>query len=118
MADDLDTFDPVRGPARELIDATELALPADRAAVIQDRRRRRPRYFDGRFLTARDLTREQQYTLLRQADLTQLSGAGVVHGLDVTTDATGTQLRVTSGLGVTASGESVTVRTAISVVVA
>lgn len=110
MADDLDTFDPVRGPAREPMDAAELAQADARASVVLDRRRRRPRYFYDRFLTARDLTRGQQYTLLRQADLAQLSGAGVVNGLVVSTNALGTQLHVSAGLGVARSGESVTVR--------
>jgi len=118
MADDLDTYDPVRGPARERIDAQELADADERAAVILDRRRRRPRYFDDRFLTARDLTRGQQYTLLRQADLAQLSGGGVVHGLEVHVDAQGALLRVDSGLGVARTGESMALRESVQVTVA
>lgn len=110
MADDLDTYDPVRGPARERIDAEELADPDDRASVILDRRRRRPRYFDDRFLTARDLTRGQQYTLLRQADLAQLSGGGVVRGLDVAPNGNGTQLRIDAGIGIARTGESIVIR--------
>jgi hypothetical protein len=117
MADDLDSYIPVRGPARELIDAEELADPDDRVAVILDRRRRRPRYFDDRFLTARDLTRGQQYTLLRQADLAQLSGGGIVHGLDVHTDANGTRLRIDAGLGIARTGESIAVREAVEMTV-
>lgn len=110
MADDLDTYDPVRGRARERIDAEELSDPTERALVMLDRRRRRPRYEDGRFLTARDLTRGQHYTLLRQADLAQLSGHGVVHGLRVETNRRGTRLHIHRGMGVARSGESIRLR--------
>jgi hypothetical protein len=117
VADDLDTFNPVRGPARERIDAQELSDAAARAAVIFDRRRRQALYFNDRFLTARDLTRGQQYTLLRQADLAQLSGAGVVHGLAVTTNANGTRLHISPGLGIARSGESVSLRAEVAMLV-
>lgn len=110
MPDDLDTYDPVRGAARELVDANELSNPDDLVSVILDRRRRRPMYLDDRFLTARDLTRGQQYNLLRQADLAQVSGGGVVHGLGVRTNAKGTALRVAAGMGVARSGESIALR--------
>ncbi|HVI03054.1 MAG TPA: hypothetical protein VM869_30370 [Enhygromyxa sp.] len=118
MADDLDTYNPVRGPARELIDAQELADAEDRAAVILDRRRRRARYREDHFLTARDLTRGQQYTLLRQADLAQLSGGGIVHGLELHTDAKGTQLRIDPGLGIARTGESMALREGAQLTVA
>lgn len=118
MADDLDTYDPVRGPARERMDADELVDDAVRAAVVLDRRRRKARFFADRFLAARDLTRGQIYTLLREADLAQLSGAGVVFGLDVTTDATGLRLTIAPGLGVARSGESIALRDAVSITVA
>src|SRR5215218_6561845 len=64
--------------------------------LVVDDRRRRPLYFDGRFLAARDLTREQAYFLTRQADLGRAGGAGVVHGLEVRLpdDADGRALRV------------------------
>lgn len=118
MSDDLDTFDPVRGSARERIDADELADADVRAAVVLDRRRRRALYSVDRFLTARDLTRGQQYTLLRQADLAQLSGGGVVHGLEVATDATGRRLTIAPGMGVARSGESIALRDPVTMVVA
>ena len=54
------------GPSRERLDRDEfLRLQAAGAAII-DERRRRPLYFDGRFLAARDLTRDQTYFLIRQ----------------------------------------------------
>ena len=49
-----------------LLPAEALAL-RERGLVSEDSHRRRPRYFDGRFLAARDLTREQAYFLARQA---------------------------------------------------
>jgi hypothetical protein len=55
----------------------------DSASVILDTRRTRPRFFDGKFLTAADLTQEQSYLLTRQADLGRTLGFGVVDGLRV-----------------------------------
>ncbi|MGI9217517.1 MAG: hypothetical protein ACR2JA_11040, partial [Hydrogenophaga sp.] len=52
-------------------------------ALIVDSGRRRPFYFDGRFLTADDLTADQNYIRARQSDLAQAIGAGVVRGLMV-----------------------------------
>ncbi len=112
---DLDTFDPVRGPARELIDAEEQRLGQARGELVEDRRRRRPRYFDGRFLTAADLVREQQYTLLRQADLGQMVGPGVIHGLGVEVDPSGRQLIIQPGRGLASSGELISVRDIVRV---
>ncbi|HEU4325849.1 MAG TPA: hypothetical protein VFS21_22105 [Roseiflexaceae bacterium] len=85
------------------------AMRASGALVIDDRRRR-PNYFDGRFLTARDLTREQTYFLTRQSDLGRATGPGVVRGLMVELESQpgGEQLlRIAAGHGLTASGELV-----------
>ena len=46
--------------------------------LILDGLRRRPRYFDGRFLTGADLTRDQDYVRQRQADMARAGGTGVV----------------------------------------
>jgi hypothetical protein len=96
------------GPVRERLDRDEfLKLQATGVATI-DERRRRPLYFDGRFLAARDLTRDQTYFLSRQADLGLVAGAGVVHGLTVTAVAgSSSSIRITPGHGVTPAGESV-----------
>src|SRR5512138_1677488 len=102
------------GAARELAsditaeDRAELERLQRIGVLVTDDRRRRPRYFDGRFLAARDLTREQQYFLSRQADLARASGSGVSHGLTVqVTNNAGTALQIQPGHGVTASGELV-----------
>src|SRR6187549_1784728 len=51
--------------------------------LILDGLRRRPRYFDGRFLTGADLTRDQDYVRQRQADMARAGGSGVITGLMV-----------------------------------
>jgi hypothetical protein len=92
--------------------------PAEREALVNaqvlvgDSRRWRPRWFDGRFLAASDLLAEQNYFLVRQADLGRASGRGIIDGLEVTViDNPGTapdQLRISAGFGVTDTGELVT----------
>jgi hypothetical protein len=93
--------------ARERLDADELERLRRLGTVITDDRRRRPLYFDGRFLAARDLTREQTYFLTRQADLARAGGAGVVDGLVVRRGETATTIQISPGHGVTPSGELV-----------
>lgn len=101
-------FEPTRGAARELVDKAELQRLQSTGTVIADERRRRSKYFDGRFLVARDLTRDQNYFLTRQADLGRAGGAGVVFGLMVRpVDGRATSIQIEEGHGVTPSGESV-----------
>lgn len=90
--------------ARERVNARELEMMREAGTLIEDDRRRRPLYFDGRFLAARDLTREQNYFLTRQSDLTKVSGFGVVEGLEVT-EAGAFAVKITAGSGVTPAGE-------------
>jgi len=101
----MSAFDPVVGPARESFDL--LTDPLDPNTFDEDFRRRRARFFDGRFLTARDLTREQDYTLTRQADLGQSGGGGVVSGLHVQLLGNARTLQIQTGYGVTPAGEVV-----------
>ena len=70
-------FDTLR---RRLLPTEVDALRA-RNLLIDESHRRRPRYFDGRFLAARDLTRDQAYFLARQAAYARALGPGVVEGL-------------------------------------
>lgn len=81
------------------------------SAVVLDGQRRRPRYFDGRFLTGADLTRDQDYIRQRQADLARATGAGVVTGLQVTLGGApgGQTLVIQPGHGVTPAGDLVLV---------
>ncbi|MCJ2186502.1 hypothetical protein [Novosphingobium beihaiensis] len=77
--------------------------------VVLDGLRRRPRYFDGRFLTGADLTRDQDYVRQRQADMARAGGAGVITGLHVSERSLGRgeTLAITPGIGLTPSGDLV-----------
>jgi hypothetical protein len=55
-------IDSTRGPARRDLsrdDVIDLERREASGRLVRDERRVRPRYHDGRFLTAADLTREQ-----------------------------------------------------------
>lgn len=105
------------GSSRLSLTSDQVQEYTDSGALVLDSRRRRPLYFDGRFLAARDLAREQDYFLQRQADLGRTAGFGVVHGLQVSTkpvtDSSGRvgadnlTLTIKAGHGVTPSGELV-----------
>ena len=95
------------GAARERIAAQDLAALRSAGALVEDPRRERPRYFDGRFLAARDLIRDQQYFLTREADLGQAAGSGVALGLFVRQGAEAQSLAIAPGHGVTPAGELV-----------
>ncbi|MDB5706049.1 MAG: hypothetical protein JWN66_3165 [Sphingomonas bacterium] len=107
----------------EVADSNEIARAAGNGAVsidtleddlsggpmILDGLRRRPRYFDGRFLTGADLTRDQDYVRQRQADMARASGAGVIRGLQVAASVSvrGQTVRIQPGVGLTPSGDLV-----------
>jgi len=69
----------------------------------------RPRYFDGRFLAARDLDRDQRYFAAHLADCFRAAGSGVIHGLTVAAKDDST-LTVMPGAAVTSAGSLVVVR--------
>src|ERR1044072_7607377 len=106
-------FNPTRGPARrevsgrDKLDQQELDNLQAAGTIIVDERRTRPPYFDGRFLAARDLTREQNYFLTRQGDLGKAGGLGIVNGLMVGPGPSSTSIAITAGHGITPSGELV-----------
>ena len=95
------------GAARERIDPVEAPTLRNRGVLVEDPRRQRPRYFDGRFLAARDLIRDQQYFLTREADLGRAAGSGVAHGLSVSEGATRQTVAIAAGEGLTGAGELV-----------
>lgn len=99
-------MDLTQGAARVAVSPTDVAALRAAGVLVLDARRERPRYFDGRFLAARDLIRDQQYFLTREADLGRAAGSGVATGLNVT-DAGAQQLRISAGHGVTPAGELV-----------
>jgi hypothetical protein len=117
-----------QGPARQVIaahDPLTLADQLDRdeisqvdgrgqavlgaGAVILNSGNARPLYFQGRFLTAEDLTRDQNYFIQRQAVLGRAAGAGIVSGLLVQAAPGATEIQISPGHGITPSGELVLV---------
>ncbi len=102
-----------QGDTRVVLSSTDLANYQGNGSAVLDSRRTRPLWFDGRFLAARDLAREQNYFLQRQADLGRAPGFGVIEGLLVDTvsangnAANGDTIVVHSGQGVTPAGELV-----------
>ena len=75
--------------------------------LVEESHRVRPRYFDGKFLAARDLTRDQAYFLARQAGFARALGSGVVDGLGVRAGTVASDLEVDAGFGYTSAGELV-----------
>ncbi len=88
-----------------------LAAAIRSGIVIVDSARRRPFYFDGRFLTAADLIADQNYMRTRQGDLAQAIGTGVVSGLMVSlgkgAGANNPEIVIDAGLGITPDGDLV-----------
>ena len=78
------------------------------ASLLQTRTR--PSFFDGRFLTAEDLRREQEYVDSRRhlQNLATL-GAGVVTGLAVSEEPGGKEIRVAAGYAVDPWGREIIV---------
>ena len=89
---------------------TPVSTPSPSAGMVLTGRNSRPLWFDGRFLAAGDLKREQNYFLQRQAELGQAGGFGVLHGLLVDQGATATQpataetIVIHAGVGITPAG--------------
>jgi hypothetical protein len=103
-----------QGSSRDLITFDEVAQLQTTNTLIQDERRRRTLWFDGRFLAAKDQTREQDYALTRFADLGRAGGMGVVSGLMVTHSAQAT-VTIDKGQGITPSGEQVLLPAAVTI---
>jgi len=96
------------GPAREMIDLAELLKWREKGTIITDDRRRRPLWFDGRFLDAQALNAEQHYFLARQSDYGRVAGFGVVTGLGVRAHAEKARsIVIDAGHGLTPSGSQV-----------
>lgn len=104
------------GDQRVTLSASDAAPGQANGSIVLDSRRSRTLYFDGRFLAARDLERDQNYFMARQADLARAAGFGVLHGLQVSTPslspapgnaAVAETLVVSAGQGVTPAGELV-----------
>jgi len=88
--------------------------------IVQSSRQTRPLWFDGRFLSARDLERDQNCFLLRQAELGTAAGFGVIHGLQVSVPtaapAAAETIVISPGQGLTPGGYLVTVSQNLKIV--
>jgi hypothetical protein len=111
------TFNPTVGPDRVTLEDRDHEYIEEiekQGTLFVDPRRARSHYFDGRFLAARDLIREQNYVLSRQADLSRAGGSGVIRGLQVV--AFGNRgLRIFPGHGTTFAGELVALDQGVTV---
>jgi hypothetical protein len=97
------------GDTRTLLTQDQVLAAQANGSLVIASQRTRPYWFDGRFLAARDLQREQDYFLQRQADLGQSAGFGVVHGLQVSLPKNGDAdtIVIAAGQGTTPAGELV-----------
>ncbi|MGA7240821.1 MAG: hypothetical protein WBY44_34375 [Bryobacteraceae bacterium] len=99
--------------AARLVRQAPRPLASPSAGMVLSGRNTRPLWFDGRFLAACDLKREQNYFLQRQAELGQAGGFGVLHGLLVDQGATiaqpasGETIVIHAGVGITPAGSLV-----------
>ena len=107
----------VRSADPNILSTDDLQSLLGHSALVLDGLRTRPRYFDGRFLTGNDLTRDQDYIRQRQDDLARATGTGVVSGLRVSTGGTsgGQTLVIQPGHGITPSGDLVMVSSVRSI---
>src|SRR5580658_2610243 len=102
-----------QGDTRITLTQDQVVTAQNNGSLVIDSQRTRPYWFDGRFLAARDLQREQNYFLQRQADLGQAAGFSVIHGLNVDTppandpSADGDTVIIRAGQGLTPAGEIV-----------
>ncbi len=101
-------IDSTRGAARELIGLEEYSEQFAKGTLVTDDRRRRPLWFDGRFLDAAALNSEQNYILGRQADIARVAGVGIVSGLFVERKENRARtVKLEAGHGITPAGELV-----------
>ncbi len=99
--------------AARMVRQAPRSLASPSAGVVLSGRNTRPLWFDGRFLAASDLKREQNYFLQRQAELGQAGGFGVLHGLlvdqgaSITQPASAETIVIHAGVGITPAGSLV-----------
>ena len=110
-----------QGGTRFPLTQYQVAAAQANGSLVLNSQRTRPYWFDGRFLAARDLAREQDYFLQRQADLAQCAGFGVIHGLQVelpprfSPSADAQTVIIRAGQGTTPAGEMVLLPTDMTV---
>ena len=101
------SFGAASGTQRTVVSVDTARTLREANLMVEESHRVRPRWFDGKFLAARDLTREQAYFLARQAGFARALGTGVVEGLEVSQGSVATELQVSPGFGYTTAGELV-----------
>jgi hypothetical protein len=94
--------------------------PLGENSVVPGSSRTRPLWFNGRFLAAQDLQRDQNYFLQNQATLGRAAGYGVVHGLTVEQATNGGEpdaetIIISAGQGLTPGGDLVMLSTNLTV---
>ena len=110
-----------QGDTRITLSQADVIAGQNNGSLVIDSERSRPYWFDGRFLAARDLQREQDYFLQRQSDLGQAAGFSVIHGLWVDTpapndaSASPDTVIIRAGQGLTPAGEMVLLPSDITV---
>src|SRR5271170_2132538 len=96
------------GDTRQPVD---LSSYLSNGSALLDSRRTSPLWFDGRFLAGRDLEREQNCFLQREADLGRAPGFGVMQGLTVdavSSNSKNTNKTVNADTVVLHSGQGIT----------
>src|SRR5437868_2701573 len=94
--------------------------PLGSNSLVRNSTRTRPLWFNGRFLAAQDLKRDQDYFLAGQAALGRAAGFGVIHGLNVTRAVSGGEpdaetIIITAGHGITPGGYPVVLSSDLTV---
>jgi hypothetical protein len=97
-------------PAFVPLGSAGLAAQAVRGSADLDPRLTRSNYFDGRLLTADDLTRDQLYLDRRLREFGRVIGTGVLTGLEAALDVRSGVISVQKGLGVSAAGRVLELR--------
>jgi hypothetical protein len=109
------------GSMRVVLQQPDLTTYQGNGSVVLDSQLARPLWFDGRFLAASDLEREQNYFLQRQANLGRAGGFGVMHGLLVDQGTSSGQpasaetIVIHAGDGITPAGELVMLPTDLTI---
>lgn len=74
----------IKSASHAILRPTQITPYQGTGTVVESSLQTRPFWFNGRFLAARDLQRDQDFFLTRQAKLGTAAGFGVIHGLQVT----------------------------------
>jgi len=109
-----------KSASHTILKPTQLTSYQGTGTVVEGSQHSRPFWFNGRFLAAHDLRRDQNYFLMRQASLGKAAGFGVIHGLQVTVPssapADAETFVISAGQGLTPGGYLVMLANDLTVV--